>query len=171
MKKSLTITGRVELTREEISKDIIKFLREEHQLATEKIVYEIKDSEGKDIPGAHLVGAVVYVHQSTQDSSIPKFGIEPKKTRQSPTEEITRRNMGVNDTIRSILNNAYKARTANQATVTFAQLLKDVIFQHQGMDEQKLRVYLYDRRQLPHIEWASKTNQIIVKGEMNHYGR
>lgn len=172
MKKSLTISGRVELTREEISRGISKFLRDEHGLSSERIIYEIKDAQGNDIPGAQLIGAVIYVRQCPQDSSdVPKFGSDPKKTRNSPTEQVTRRNIGVNDTIRSILNEAYKKRTTNQAIIPFSVLLEQVVFEHQGMDEQKLRVYLYDRRQLPHIEWLAKGNAIIVKGEMNHYGK
>ena len=171
MKKSLTITGRVELTRDEITKGIVKFLREDHQLATEKIVYELVDESGNTVKG-QLRGAVIYVHQDTQDESVPKFGIEPKKTRDSPSEPVFRRNIGVNDTIRSILNDIYtnyRKESTNQVIVSFDALLKDVVFQHQGMDDQKLRVYLYDRRQLPHIDWIAKSNQIIVKGIMNHY--
>lgn len=170
MKKSLTVSGRVELTREEITKGIVKFLREEHDLATEKVVYEIKDSHGNGIIDSQLFGAVIYVHQSTQDESVPRFGLEPKKKRESPTEIVTRRNIGVNDTIRSILNQVYEDRKlgTQQVTVNFDALLKDVVFQHQGMDEQKLRVYLYDRRQLPHIDWLAKDDQVIVKGTMSH---
>mgnify|MGYP000721059229 CR=1 FL=1 len=170
MKKSLTITGRVELSREEITKGIIKFLKEDHQLAAEKIVYELVDEASNTVKG-QLRGAVIYVHQDTQDESVPKFGIEPKETRKSPSEPVFRRNVGVNGTIRSILNDVYKNRkeTTNQVIVNFDALLQDVVFQHQGMDDQKLRVYLYDRRQLPHIDWLAKSNQIVVKGIMNHY--
>ena len=169
MKKSLTITGRVELTHDEITKGIAKFLKDEHGLEMEKLVYEIIDDAGLPFPKAKLSGVVAYVHQ-TADEDVPRFGKEPKKERNSPTEEITRRNMGVNDTIRAVLNQAFKKRvnTNMGVTVLFRTLLDEIVFQHPGMDEEKLRVYLYDRRQIPNIDWLARENKIVVRGEINH---
>lgn len=169
MKKSLQITGRVELTHKEISKSIIDFLKTEHQLATERLIYEFTDEQGNPIQ-AHLTGVVAYVHQSSEDELVPRFGKDPKKSRESPEVPVVRRNMGVNDTIRSILNEAFNKRGPYNhfATIPFKQLLESVIFSHPGMDDKKLYVYLYDRRQLPNIDWLPKEGKVIVKGVINH---
>ncbi len=164
MKSVLNITGRVELSREEVTIAIFEWLKRNHPYKPTKVVY---------LPSTEkFVGCVIEVTQEEAEQSfdIPKFGKEPKKERENDGG-FTRRNIGVFDTIRSILNDAFKGKEKDQAhaIVKFEDILKEVIFQHPGMDKQKMGVYLHDKRQLPNTDFSGRMGVITIKGIVNHY--
>lgn len=163
MKSTLSITGRVELSREEVTQAVFEWLKKHHPYKPTKAVY-LPSNE-------RFEGVVIEVTQSeeVQDTTIQKFGKDPKKERLNEGG-FTRRNIGVYDTIRDLLNDAYKAKGDQQyAVVKFDQISKDVIDLHPGMDTQKMGVYLHDKRQLPNTEFSGKMGIITVRGIINHY--
>lgn len=124
MKKALSITGRVELTRQEITKAIASFLIQTEQLTLEKVIYEVKSD--------NLEGAVVYVHQAHTDD-VPKFEL-PKKEKHVFTKKFTRPNRGVGELLHDILNDGL--------THSFNEIAEDVSRDFPKCTTNQLRRYL-----------------------------
>lgn len=129
MKKALTISGRVELSREEITKAIIKFLKETENLATEKVVYEI-DAKSGGVP--MFTGVVAYVHQAQEQDEVPQFGKERKET-VKPTYA-NRPNWGIGSALSDILNPGLP--------LTFQSIWMDVKDQFPKLTQKNLQKYL-----------------------------
>lgn len=159
MKTALKVTGRVELARAEITQAIFDFLKTKGYKGS-KIVYLPSDDK--------FQGAVVEVIGCTSFDEVPEFG-KVIKTRNQPSGRL-RRNIGIYDTMRELLNEAFKERKSGEpkAHVDFKELLENVKYFHPEMSKEKLYVYLYDKRQLPNISWSPKDGYVVVRGEVKH---
>lgn len=167
MKTNLNITGRVELSRQEISQAIIEYLEKHHNYKSEKVVYECEDyGAGHTIVNAvvEIKGAATNVAQKIHD-----YHIEQPKTK-TQASGYARVNIGVFDTIRSLLNEEFVKRgRKNPTDISFDSLFDDVVGLHPSMTPEKLKIYLCDKRQFPggNMVWSGRTYTITMRDVIN----
>jgi len=145
MKQALTISGRVELSRHEITLAIKDWLAKTYNLLVTKSVYVVEDKT--------MQRAVVEVKQATADNSIPNFTM-PIKQERNASEGYTKANMGIFAFLREYLEDERKKKVK---TIDLKELLKQVRDFYPKMDDKRLHMYLYDRRQLPNIKYKDRT--------------
>lgn len=143
MKTALSISGRVELTRQEVSIAIAEYLKTHHQYKATKTVYLPTNEE--------FNGAVVEVSQLQQADQIT----DPTKlVAKTPVKKITpivngkkkkwaRVNVGLSATIKDLIADG---RKKNLDRLGFEYLFKEASFFHPNLTEQQLRIALYDNR-------------------------
>jgi len=169
MKTNLQVKGRVELSHQEVSMLIMTHLAEKHSYKVTKVVYETDNALTNRLNGVvcEIEGLV-----EQQEQDIATYRIKEKEKRASPDHPVIKRNMGVYDNIRWLLNLAFRnAQKAEKsvAEVPFDILLNDIVELHPGMDEIKLSTYLYDTRQLgTNVEWKARDRKILVRAIINH---
>lgn len=159
MKADLHVSGRVELSHTDISKAITEYLVNNYGYKVERVVYPDKHTP---IVVAEIKG-VVLTHQH-----IPEYNIPEKQVRQLRQARVVK-NIGVFDTIRAILNDAFIKNDKKETVVPYFKLRTEVFSYHPSMDDKKLRIYLSDSRQLSsNVVWSAKTNEIVVRSIINH---
>lgn len=165
MKTNLQVSGQVELSHQEITLLIMTHLEEKYHYKVKKIVYETSGENS-------LKSAVCEIAGSTVQEEIETYKVKERIRRESPNHPVTKRNVGVYDTLRWLLTQCFKEAKKNgrdQGEIPFATLLEEVTTLHPGMDEQKLYVYLYDKRQLgTNYNFLPKERRVIVRSEINH---
>ena len=163
MKQYITTVGRVELDHQEITIAILEYLKNHHNYKGSKVVY-LPSNE-------RFEGAVVEVKQEYKEE-VPQFGKE-KQTKIMP-QGIVKKNIGVYDTIRALLNETFdkfdKADfiSGRKCTMKFDDIYSIVKDLHPGMDERKLYIYLYDQRQLPNVKYVPKERTVYITGNVRH---
>lgn len=159
MKADLHVSGRVELSHGDISKAIVEYLANNHGYRVEKVIY----------PDQHTPTAIAEIKGVVlTHTHIPEYNIPEKHTRNLRQARVIR-NIGVFDTIRSILNDAFIKNDKKETVVPYFKLRTEVFDFHPSMDDKKLRVYLNDSRQLTsNVIWDCKRNEIVVRSIINH---
>lgn len=145
MKQALMISGRVELSRHEITLAIKDWLARTYNLLVTKSVYVVEKET--------VQMAVVEVKQATTDASIPNFTVATKQDRDG-AEGYRKANMGIFNFLREYLEDEKKKKNK---TIELKDLLKVVKDFYPKMDDKRLHMYLYDRRQLPNIKYKDRT--------------
>lgn len=144
MKTALSISGRVELTRQEVSIAIAEYLKKHHTYKAIKTVYLPSND--------NFVGAVVEVIQATATDNIPEFKVK-EKSKRNQKRGYVRKNMGIFDTIRDIIAHA---RKLEEKHLSLEYLFKEVKFFHQELEQKVLQSYLGDTRQLKDVRWKGR---------------
>lgn len=157
MKTDLQVSGRAELTHDDVTKAIIEYLANHFNYKVDKVIY----------PNQVITAIAEISGTTTPREAVPCFEVKEKQQRDSVYGRIIE-NVGVYDTIRSILNDHFIKNDRKETLVQYKDLREDVLFFHPKMNDEKLRVYLHDRRQLPNVEWSMKNNHIVVRSIINH---
>lgn len=162
MKTNLKIQGEVELSRTEISQAIIEYLAKHHNYKASKVVYEWRTGVDHPFAIVEVAGTV------DQDPSIPSYHVDKKQTREQHSPR-KMENIGVFDTMRSILNEYFIKNDKKETLVQYKHFREDILFFFPKMDDKKLRIYLSDKRQFTsNMIWNPKLNQIVVRSIINH---
>lgn len=141
MKKSLNIVGTVELDRSEITQAIKEFLTKEG-LTLNKAIYKV---EGTSL-------AAVKVDVSRKEGEQKQLLINPKKG--------AKLNLGIFPSLKKFFD--YE-RSKKNKYVKFEELFKLVKAEFPYMDENKLRIYIRDQRQLPGIKYDNSKKLIEIE--------
>lgn len=153
MEQNLTLTGRVRLSRKEISTAINEWLGKTKKLQSKRFVYEIDENKMK--------GVVVDVYQELGTDDVPEIGgkLETKKEPQKRNARagFTRKNVGIFRHLRELFDEQKKE---GNLTMDFETIFEDVKNHFPTMNRTKLNVYLHDRRQLPNIKYSSKAKEV-----------
>lgn len=149
MKVEVVKIGRIELTKEEITLALREWLKTKHNYNLNKAVYT---TEGNDI-----TKAVFEVNGVVEDESVSRFGEAPVPKepveRQMPSGW-SRKNIGVFRVIKDIIK---EARAKGEKEMDYETMFKEVTFMRPLITNEKLKVYLHDKRQLKGVTFSSKT--------------
>jgi len=163
MKQKLTVQGRVELTTQEITEAIVDFVSTEkkivqaieawllskHDLTSVRVRYS-KNENGISSAVAEIQGVI------SDGGDVTKFNDDPKVKRHQPSGFI-RRNIGVFKFIREYLADETKK---GKKKISFDEMNEQVKFSFPNMSDEKLNVYLYDKRMLPNVKFNKPKNEI-----------
>lgn len=97
MKKDLKISGKIELTRQEVVQIIAEYVKENHGLQLEKAVSVNKDEQPIDFENL-----ICYVHQADKELITKKY--DPPQKHKVPIGIITRPNYGIGPFLRELLD-------------------------------------------------------------------
>lgn len=149
MKQDLVLSGRVELTRHEITLAINEFLKN-RQLAGSKTVYLVeKDS---------IKGAVIDVQKSlAQDETIPFFPDLKVKEERNGKDGWRKKNIGLFAFLRDLFS---EKRKGGIRKLSFDDLFIETKASFPNITEKNLKVYLYDKRQLKSAKFNSKLGEV-----------
>jgi hypothetical protein len=153
MKETLTLTGRVELTRPELTQAINEWLQKTKKLSITRAIYVTEGNTVKS--GVFEVKQDVSVDRTIPEFSMPRVK-EVKEERNMPSGW-KRINVGVFQTIKELIED-YRKRGLKE--VDFDTLLEDVTFFHQRMDKKRLEIYIRDSRQLKGIKYSSRDKRV-----------
>ncbi len=150
MKKTVTITGRVELTRQEVSQAIFEYLEAHHNIKSRSIVYTpIEDT---------FSGAICEISESIDDGAHEFPKLHQKQTRDS-SKGHTRPNTGLTVNIKELIDDA-RRRGVQQLTtnIIFRELREDF----PQLTKERLKMYLHDKRQFKDTKYSSRTEILTL---------
>lgn len=150
MKQELTVSGRIELTRQELTQVVKDFIANKHKLNVTRAIYL---SDSKDA----MKGVVLDVVQEPQEKLPHKFPEKKMIVKRKAKGGSKRINKGIFPFLREYFDDCRKRKVK---ILKFGDLYKDVrdLFPH--MEEKRLSLYLYDVRQLKGIKYKSEDNTI-----------
>lgn len=153
MKETLTLSGKVELSRTEITQAIDEWLKKNKKLSIVRAIYLTKDNT--------VASGVFDVRQEVaMDRTIPEFSLPTRKV-DKPEKNMPkgwrRINVGVFQTIQGFIDE-YRSKGLKQ--VDFDRLLEDIVYFHPRMDRKRLEIYIRDRRQLKGVSYDSKSKKV-----------
>lgn len=156
MERNLTLSGKVKLTRKELSMAVHDYLKNQNlNLKSKRLIYDVDGKKNV------LNGVVIDVYQEIESDDIPDIGgkmIEPKESKQRNVKPgWKRKNVGIFKHLRELFDQQKK--TGNKA-MDFTTVFEDVKANFPTMNKKRLDVYLHDRRQLPGIKYSSKLKEI-----------
>ncbi len=150
MKETLTLSGQVQVSRQEITQALNEWLLRTKKLKVNRAIYVTRDNT--------VDSAVLEVRQELAvDRTIPEFSLPKEEKTRNMSKGWTRRNVGVFQTIREFIQE-YKDKKLK--SVTLEELLKDVQYFQPHMTRNRLSIYIRDKRQLPGINYDSKTKEV-----------
>jgi len=154
MKKELVTTGRVELTREEVTEAAVAYVDRnkkltsaiDHWLATKHNLASVRVRYTKDNGG--ISKAVADVKMKQVQGAVTKFADDPKAKRTNGGG-FTRKNTGIFKFLQDYFDTEL-ARGVHQVTL---KDVKELVFANfPAMTDNYLSIYLHDRRLLPGIK-------------------
>lgn len=141
MKEFLTLSGRIELSRQEVTIALKEWVEKTRKLDVTKTVYL-----------GEFKGAVMEVSQVSGDSTIPEFKApEPKELRKNKGG-FKRQNTGIFAFLKEYFDDLRKQK---KAQVSLEVVFKDVKDLFPKMTERRLKLYLYDKRILRGVQFES----------------
>jgi hypothetical protein len=129
--------------REEVFKAITGYLSDNHNLTTDKVIYQ----NGKIIVEARNGAGLPVVKQVAE------------RTRVAP-EGHTKVNKGVFQSLREYLDDERKNK---RKEIPFDEVLKDMQFFFPKLTARRLQIYLHDKRQLKGVDYKAKRGTVILK--------
>jgi len=141
MKETLVLSGKIQVSQQEITEALTQWFLDKKQLKVTRAVYVTGDNQIKS--------AIFDVHQELKtDRSIPEFSIEQQPTKEEGKQRNMssgwkRVNVGVYKNIKEFIAE-YKKE--GLSSVTFVKFLEDILFFHPKMTPEKFNIYLQDKR-------------------------
>lgn len=135
------LQGLLKRHKAEVFKAITGYLQDQHELKTDKLIYE----NGKVIVEARNGGGLA---------------IKVGRIRAVP-EGHKKQNKGIFQQLREYFDDERKKK---RKEIPFDEVLKDMQFFFPKLDERKLQIYLHDKRQLKNIDYKAKRGTVILKG-------
>lgn len=167
MKQELTIQGRVELTHKEVAEAVIDFVSKEEKKLTKAIdawlatKHNLQSTRVRYSGTGSDIQVVVDVKQKMgEPGTVIKFSDDPKEKRDSKGG-FQRRNVGIFKYIQEYFGDEKKK---GKKELSFDDVFSMVKFAFPTMDEQRLAVYLHDKRMLPNVNFSKKDNRVQIKG-------
>lgn len=158
MKTDLQVSGRAELTHDDVTKAIIEYLGNHFNYKVDKVIY----------PNQVITAIAQISGTTTPREEVPCFEVKQKQVREQHSSR-KMENIGVFDTMRSILNEMFIKNDRKETLIQYKQFREDVMFFFPKMDDAKLRIYLGDKRQFgSNMIWNTKQNHIVVRSIINH---
>ncbi len=150
MKETLTLSGKVQVSRQEITQALNEWLLRNKKLKVSRAIYVTKDNT--------VDSAVLEVRQELAvDRTIPEFSLPKEEKKRNMPKGWSRRNTGVFNTIREYIKE-YKEKKLK--SITLDELLSDVQAFQPYMTRNRLSIYIRDKRQLPGIKYDSQAKEV-----------
>ena len=129
--------------RSEVFKAITGYLSENHNLTTDKVIYQ----NGKIIVEARNGAGLPVVK-------------EPVERNRVAPEGHRKVNKGVFQSLREYLDDERKKK---RKEIEFDEVLKDMQFFFPKLTARRLQIYLHDKRQLKGVDYSAKRGTVILK--------
>jgi hypothetical protein len=164
-KMKATLTGRVEITTDEIKNQIMELALKNKTLVIEAVdkflstkmnVRPVRTQYSKDEKSGNIVNLVCDVEQKIGQPT--KVGMDKRKRNQS--EGWSRPNVGVGQWLKEIFKDA---KDQGRQSVPFEEVYKMVKDEFPKMDKQRLSMYLHNTKQFPEIEYGGRYQDVRIK--------
>lgn len=160
MKTELRTQGSAELNRLELTEILRDYLKERHNFNLTKATYKVDGH-------SNVTGVVMDVVKTENDAQVEDRNMAFVSPASATTHLIGKRlkkhqrvNMGIFNNLRLHFESERKKGTKQ---IPFNDLFALVRTQYPTIKEEKLSIYLYDKRQLPGIEFSRVEGIVKIK--------
>lgn len=146
MKQELLLSGKIEMSRHEVTHALNDYLMKDRNLHVRKAIFLMGNGT--------INGVVLEVQQEiAKDEGIHVFPDAKVKEERENKGGFIRNNIGIFKYLRELFEDEKKKGTKK---ITFADVYDNVKFSFPKMTEKLLGLYLFDSRQLPKIKFKNK---------------